>query len=159
MHVLCIYGVLPHTCQTGLLSFIKAKPFSFFLDQVVFCYQTRHQTPLWQPFTLQFKVPRWLFSIYTFIEASPSSVPVSARVWQRALSVLDVPRSPQALVLLLSAKWRGQIACNRPAISFSSSVSTLDPTARSKEGYHSPIKKVNLPSPAPHPHHSLLCLH
>lgn len=61
--------------------------------------------------------------------------------------MLDMPCSPQALVLLWSAKLQGQIACNRPAISLSSSVSTLDPTAGSKEGYHSPIKKVNLPSP------------
>ena len=61
--------------------------------------------------------------------------------------MLDMPCSPQALVLLWSAKLQGQIACNRPAISLSSSVSTLDSTAGSKEGYHSPIKKVNLPSP------------
>lgn len=61
--------------------------------------------------------------------------------------MLDMPCSPQALVLLWSAKSQGQIACNRPAIFLSSSVSTLDPTAGSKEDYHSPIKKVNLPSP------------
>lgn len=61
--------------------------------------------------------------------------------------MLDMACSPQALVLLWSAKLQGQIACNRPAIFLSSSVSTLDPTAGSKEDYHSPIKKVNLPSP------------
>lgn len=70
-------------------------------------------------------------------------------VWQGMLSMLDMPCSPQALVLLWSAKSQGQIACNRPAISLSSSVSTLDPTAGSKEDYHSPIKKVNLPSLPP----------
>ncbi|KAK1887109.1 B-cell lymphoma/leukemia 11A, partial [Dissostichus eleginoides] len=58
-----------------------------------------------------------------------------------SVSMLDMPCSPQALVLLWSAKSQGQIACNRPAISLSSSVSTLDPTARSKEDYHSPIKE------------------
>ena len=33
---------------------------SVFFDQVVFCYQTRNQTSLWQPFTPQFKVPSLL---------------------------------------------------------------------------------------------------
>lgn len=77
-------------------------------------------------------------------------------VWQGTRSMLDMPCSPQALVLLCSAKLKGQIACNKPAIFLSSSVSTLDPTAGSKEDDHSPIKKVNLPPPpTPHTQHAV----
>lgn len=130
-----------HSCQTGCSSLTLKKPHSLF-DQVLYSYHIKKPTRL--PYD----------NSYPIVQSATITVPclylywsglLQWAVWQGALSVLDMPCSPQALVLQSSAKLQGQIACNRSAISLSSSVSSLDPTSGSKEGYHSPIKKVNLP--------------
>ncbi|TNN71180.1 hypothetical protein EYF80_018528 [Liparis tanakae] len=62
--------------------------------------------------TLVDEMQRMLMVMVGGRRASPS-LPVSG-LWQAVLSMLDMPCSPQALVLLWSAKSQGQIACNRP---------------------------------------------
>lgn len=101
-------------------------------------------------------------TLYPRVQSAKITIPYLYVYWGRPSSAsersgreLDMPCAPQALVLLCSAKLKGQIACNKPAIFLSSSVSTLDPTAGSKEDYHSPIKKVNFPPTPTPPQHAV----
>lgn len=129
------------TCQTGSLAFIRGKHFSVFFSRYYFVIRQETRLPYDNPLPHGSKCQD---NNSLFIPLLRQALLCQRALWQ---GVLDMPCSPQALLMLRSAKLRGQIACNRAAISLSSSVSTLDPTAGSKEGYHSPIKKVNLPSP------------